>query len=160
MSNDRDKRVVITDPQRLESIVGHVVRNQPQRRAPVSLSERVLAQLAVRHANLPWWRRGFGQWPLAARASFLIASYGFMRLALAGVMSLGSFVGSREAAGTAISWVDSCANAMSALAAAGSSLLHAIPSTWLYGAAAAGFALYAVLFGLGTVAYRTLCVER
>jgi hypothetical protein len=42
----------------------------------------------------------------------------------------------------------------------GSFLIHAIPPLWLYGAAAFGFVLYALLFGLGTVAYRTLYVER
>jgi hypothetical protein len=39
-------------------------------------------------------------------------------------------------------------------------VVHAVPPMWLYGTAAFGFALYAVLFGLGTVAYRTLYVQR
>jgi RNA polymerase sigma-70 factor (ECF subfamily) len=42
----------------------------------------------------------------------------------------------------------------------GDLLLHSIPPTWLYGAAAAGFVLYACLFALGTVAYRTLYLQR
>jgi hypothetical protein len=120
----------------------------------------VLAQIAAQHALVPWWRKGFTHWPLAARAVFLVASYGFVRLAITGVMSVMSYVGSREVAGTAVSWVHSSTEAMSATASTVAILVNAIPPMWLYGAAAAAFVLYALLFGLGTVAYRTLYVER
>jgi hypothetical protein len=148
------------DPEKLESLVGELARGQPLRRAPASLEARVLAQLALQQAPMPWWRRGFTHWPLTARAAFLIASYGFVRLAIAGVMSLAAFVGSRDFAGTAISWVHGGAETLSAVASLGSILVHTIPPAWLYGAAAFGFVLYALLFGLGTVAYRTLYVQR
>jgi hypothetical protein len=147
-------------PEKLESFVDQLVRGQPLRRAPPSLEARVLAQLALQQTPMPWWRKGFTHWPLSARAAFLIASYGFVRLAIAGVMSLTSFVGSREVAGTAISWVHSGAEALSATASMCSLVVRAIPPSWLYGMAVCGFALYALLFGLGTVAYRTLYVER
>jgi len=148
------------DPEKLESFVDQLVRGQPLRRAPASLEARVLAQLALQQTAMPWWRRGFTHWPLAARVAFLLASYGFVRLAIAGVMSVVSFVGSREVAGTAISWVHFGATALSETASMCSLLVHAIPPSWLYGMAVCGFALYALLFGLGTVAYRTLYVER
>jgi hypothetical protein len=148
------------DPEKLESFVDQLVRGQPLRRAPASLEARVLAQLALQQTPMPWWRKGFTYWPLAARAAFLIASYGFVRLAIAGVMSMIAFVGSREVAGTAISWVHWGAEVLSATASTGSILVHAIPPSWLYGMAICGFALYALLFGLGTVAYRTLYMER
>jgi hypothetical protein len=146
--------------EKLESLVAHLARNQPLRRAPASLSQRVLAQLAMQQADIPWWRKGFAQWPLPARATFLLASYGFVRLALAGVMSAISFVDSRAAAGAAVSWMHSGTKALAVLTSTGSALIHAIPPSWLYGAIVVSFALYAVLFGLGTVAYRTLYVER
>jgi hypothetical protein len=148
------------DPEKLESFVDQLVRGQPLRRAPASLEARVLAQLALQQTPIPWWRKGFTDWPLAARAAFLIASYGFVRLAIAGVMSIVAFVGSREIAGTAISWVHLGVEALSATASMCSLILRTIPPSWLYGMAVCGFALYALLFGLGTVAYRTLYVER
>lgn len=160
MSNGPEKRITGDGAEPLESLVSHLARNQPLRRAPASLEQRVLAQLAVQRANVPWWRKGFAHWPLPARAAFLLASYGFVRLAFTSVMSLISFVSSREAAGAAMSWVHSCTEVLSAVASTGSALMHAIPTTWLYGAIVVGFALYAVLFGLGTVAYRTLYVQR
>jgi hypothetical protein len=144
----------------LERFVGDLARGQPLRRAPASLEHRVLAQLALQQPGLVWWRRGFTHWPLLAQAGFLLASYGFVRLSIAGVMSVMSFLGSREVAGDALSWVQVGSKAAAAAASTGSFLLSAIPSMWLYGAAAAAFGLYALLFGLGTVAYRTLYVER
>jgi hypothetical protein len=148
------------DPEKLESFVGQLVRGQPLRRAPATLEARVLTQLALQQTALPWWRRGFTHWPLGARVAFLIASYGFVRLAIAGVMSIITFVGSREVAGTAISWVHSGATAFSVIASTCSLIVRSIPPAWLYGTAVCGFALYALLFGLGTVAYRTLYVQR
>ena len=148
------------DPHKLESLVDQLARSQPPRRAPASLQTRVLAQLALRQRPMPWWRKGFTHWPLPARVVFLIASYGFVRLAIAGVMSTIAFVGSRETAGTAISWAHWSVEALSATASVCALVVHAIPPFWLYGMAAFAFALYALLFGLGTVAYRTLYVQR
>jgi len=147
-------------PEKLETFMSHLARSQPLRRAPVTLSQRVLAQVALQQANVPWWRKGFTQWPLSARVAFLVASYGFVRLALIGVRSATSFIGSREAAGTAVTWAHSGKEVLATTVEAGSALIHAIPPSWLYGAIVVGFVLYAALFGLGTVAYRTLYVER
>jgi len=147
-------------PEKLESFVDQLVRGQPLRRAPATLEARVLAQLALQQAPIPWWRRGFTHWPLTARVAFLIASYGFVRLAIAGVMSIITFVGSREVAETAVSWAHVGTTAVSATVSLCSLIVSAIPPLWLYGAAVCGFALYALLFGLGTVAYRTLYVQR
>jgi len=147
-------------PDGLESLVSHLARSQPMRRAPASLQQRVLAQLSLQRSTLPWWRSGFANWPLAARAAFLIASCGFVWLALSGVMSMISFLGTREAAETTLSWANSWAQTLSTVGSMGSALIRALPPTWLYAAIAVGFALYAVLFGLGAVAYRTLYVQR
>jgi len=144
----------------LEALVGQLARNQPLRRAPDSLERRVLGQLARRHSNVPWWKKGFSDWPMAARASFLLASVGFVWLAVAGFLSVTSYLGAGEIAGTALSWVRVGSNAASLMISAGTFVLHAIPPAWLYAAAVVAFVSYAMLFGLGTVAYRTLYVER
>ena len=148
------------DPEKLELAVDSLLREQPLRRAPATLEARVLAQIALRQAPLPWWRKGFTHWPVAARAVFLIASYGFIRLALAGAVYAIAFVRSGEVAGGAISWANTGAGAISAIGSLAALLVRAVPPLWLYGMAAFGVALYAVLFGLGTVAYRTLYVQR
>ena len=148
------------DPEKLQHVVDSLLRQQPLRRAPATLEARVLAQIALQGAPLPWWRKGFAHWPVAARAVFLAASYGFIRLSIEGVMSLLAFVRSGEVARTAMSLVNEGAGALSATGSVVGLIVHAIPVLWLYGAAVFGFALYAVLFGLGTVAYRTLYVQR
>ena len=72
------------DAEKLEQLVDSLARAQPARRAPVCLQARVFAQIASQQVQLPWWRKGFAHWPLAARAMFLVASYGFIRLAIRG----------------------------------------------------------------------------
>jgi hypothetical protein len=150
--SEREKR-------NLEGLMDALARGQPLRRAPSSLEQRVLAQLAARSAA-PWWKKGFAHWPLAAQGAFLIASIGFVKLAISGFVSVTSFVGSEQVAGPAVSLVRQGTEAASVTASAGYFLLHAIPPAWLYGAATAGFILYALLFGLGAFAYRTLYVQR
>ena len=144
--------------EKLEQLVDGLARSQPARRAPISLQARVLAQIASQQVELPWWRKGFAHWPLVARGLFLIASYGFIRLALAGVMSVVDFVRSSNVAG--VETLHRTGEAVSATVSLGSVVLHAIPPMWLYSGAAFGFALYTVLFGLSTFAYRTLYVQR
>lgn len=146
------------DPEKLEQLVDSLARGQPARRAPASLQARVFAQIASQQVQLPWWRKGFAHWPLTARALFLIASYGFIRLAIAGVVSVVDFVRSSNVAG--VQTLQRTGEAVSATVSLGSLVLHAIPPMWLYGGVAFGFALYAALFGLSTFAYRTLYVQR
>jgi hypothetical protein len=146
------------DPEKLEQLVASLARAQPARRAPISLQGRVFAQIASQQVQLPWWRKGFAHWPLVARVSFLVASYGFIRLAIAGVVSVVDFVRSSNVAG--VETLHRTGEAVSTTVSLGSLVLHAIPPMWLYGGAAFGFALYLMLFGLGTFAYRTLYVQR
>jgi hypothetical protein len=142
----------------LERLVDSVARAQPVRRAPTSLQARVFAQIASQQGQLPGWRKGFAHWPLVARALFLVASYGFIRLAIAGAVWVVDFVRSSDVAG--VETLHRTGEAVSETVSLGSLVLHAIPPMWLYGGAAFGFALYAVLFGLSTFAYRTLYVQR
>jgi hypothetical protein len=146
------------DPDKLEQLIESVARSQPARLAPGSLQARVLTQIALQQAHLPWWRRGFAHWPQVARGLFLVASYGFIKLAMAGVVSVIELVRTSDVAG--VETLHRTGEAVSATVSLGSLVLHAIPPLWLYGGAAFGFVLYVALFGLGTFAYRTLYVQR
>jgi hypothetical protein len=151
---DQGSRLGQAGADELEKLIGGLVRSQPSRRAPASLQGRVFAQIAAQ----PWWRRGFSHWPVPARAAFLVVSLGFIKLALAGFMSVVDFVHSSDVAG--VTALHRTGEAVSTTVSLGEMVFHAIPAAWLYAGAAVGFTLYAVLFGLGTFAYRTLYVQR
>jgi hypothetical protein len=146
----------------LEQLIDDAVRALPGRRAPLTLQARVLAEVE-RRAALPWWRSNFAHWPLVARAGFLVASYGFVKIALAAVMRLTEALRASEVAGAlspAVRLAHGSASILSTTADVGASVLRAIPSYWLYGGAVTAIAFYAVLFGLGAAAYRTLYIDR
>src|SRR5207247_1447534 len=69
-----------SNEQRLERTVHQTLRELPLRRAPLSLESRVLAEIQ-RRVLLPWWRKSFTHWPVAARAAFVVISGGFIKLA-------------------------------------------------------------------------------
>ena len=143
----------------LERFVSDVARGQPPRRAPASLEMRVMAEIAGRHpVAAAGWRRGFAHWPLAARVAFVIVSCGFVKLALSVFSSLITQFDAQDVVGAGM--FHRSAEAVSTTVSVGEIVLHAIPPMWLYGAATFCFVLYALLFGLGTVAYRTLYVQR
>ena len=144
--------------EKLEQLVDRLAREQPPRRAPSSLEARVFARIAAQRADIPWWRSGFAHWPLAARAVFLIASYGFVRLAIAGAVSMASLFQSNQF--TALAALHRVGEAASSIASVGDTVVSAIPPAWLYGLAIVALVLYASLFGLGTFAYRTLYVQK
>jgi len=154
LGQDPRRGTAVDQPERLEQLIDSLARSQPPRRAPASLEARVFAQISAQ----PWWRKGFVHWPVWARAAFLVASVGFIRLALAGVMSLTDLVSTADVAG--VDTFHRTGQAVSTTVSLGELLFHAIPPVWLYAGAAVGFTLYAVLFGLGTFAYRTLYVQR
>jgi hypothetical protein len=135
----------------LERIARRALRDLPVRCAPASLEVRVLEELA-RRAALPWWHRGFAQWPRAVRAIFI-----GICAAIGGLTVLG---------GARIAWTVSPGRGVeriiaiaSAVADAASALVHAIPLLWIYEALVIAAVLYAVLFALGAAAYRTLYLE-
>lgn len=152
MSRDEDIR-------QAERYVQQLLRSQPLRRAPSTLQERVLAQLDT----APWWRRSFLHWPVAARVAFLLASCGVVRLVMAGAISAANSVSSlplAHALGQSITWLRTLESLAAATNSTGASILHAIPSLWLYAGAALGVGLYVALFGLGAIAYRTLYIRK
>jgi hypothetical protein len=56
---------------KLESLIDAELKSLPPLTAPASLAPRVMALLAER-ARLPWWRRAWWEWPLTAKAAFLV----------------------------------------------------------------------------------------
>ena len=145
--------------EKLEQLIDRTLRAQPARRAPQDLQARVVAEIERRTA-LPWWCNNFAHWP---RAGFLIASYGFVRLALAAVMWVTQALHSPQIAGAvnpAMNWAHRPASIIFLTADVAASVIRAVPPYWLYGAVATAVALYAALFGLGAAAYRTLYVNR
>lgn len=74
-----------SDPQ-LEHAIGHALKNLPPIAAPASLLPGVLARIEARQ-HAPWWRQSWWDWPVAARAAFLIFS-----AALAALLAQGGWV--------------------------------------------------------------------
>jgi hypothetical protein len=153
MSSDSEARF-----ERLERVMTRVLAGQAARRAPATLSDRVMAELA-RRAALPWWRRGFADWPLAARIALVLAlgSLLWLVLTLPGGAAADAGAALRgEVASTLAGW-SAALHALGAVADELRALLsRAVPATWVYGIAAVIAALYASFFGLGAATYKLL----
>lgn len=148
--------------EKLEHAIHRTLRELPPRRAPLSLEQRVLAEIA-RRAALPWWSKSFIHWPMGARLGFLVVCAGIVKLVLMGsVWAAGGFDGGefRTAFAQPFAWFE-----------AGRALLHAftgfleiihrnIPPLWLYGGLAVVATAYATLIGLGAAAYKVLAIRR
>jgi hypothetical protein len=142
--------------------VDRELRRLPLRRAPQNLEARVLAAIAQR-ASLPWWRQHFLRWPLAARIGFLLLSALIARLLLQAnawlVEALGT-LGVSQAVATPARELRNDWSFINSLNDTLHVVLNAIPAPWLYGSLAVIGLMYATLFGIGSVAYRTLNQER
>ncbi|HVS53254.1 MAG TPA: hypothetical protein VHD62_12935 [Opitutaceae bacterium] len=150
------------DEQKLERVIHVALREVPPRRAPATLEGRVMAEIA-RRAALPWWKKSFAHWPMAARIGFVLASAGVIKVVLlAVVFVLNGFDAARFREIFAPQFAR-----LQALASLGrvagdfvAGILGGIPPLWLYGGLATVATLYVAFFGLGTIAYRTLYAER
>ena len=146
------------DPEQLEKFIGAMLREQPLRIAPASIEARVQQELA-QYAALPWWRRGFSRWPWQARLLFLPLAFGCVQVSSLtnnGVSWLWQAL-SRSAPGAAAqSGIASFSGMEQALQTLGNMLSRGVPTIWIYGAAGFALLLYAVMFGLGAAAFRTL----
>ena len=148
--------------EKLERAIHQTLRALPPRRAPHTLQARVFAELE-RRAALPWWRRSFTHWPLAAQAVFLLASAGLVKLALELSGRVAGGVDSATQApafSTSYAWMQGTLAVGRGIADFFLIIFHSIPPLWLYGAAAFAALMYATLFGLGAAAYRTLYAGR
>lgn len=142
------------DDHKLEGFIHQTLRDLPARRAPHTLSTRVLAAIQQRAAR-PWWRKSFAHWPLPARGGFVTASLALM----AGFLWLLSGVDAVQLIGRAFSqseWFGAAAAVVSAIVDFFAIVVRTIQPPWLYAGVAFLATVYAVLFGLGATVYRTL----
>jgi hypothetical protein len=143
--------------EKLERLVGQVLRDQPLRRAPASLEARVLGQLAAR-ARLPWWRRGVASWPAAVRVPVIAACAVCVPL----VWVLSVWLAARLISATRSSIAGPLAtfrdfgNTLESVGAAIQHIVQSIPREWLVGGIIATATIYAVLFALVAVGYSLL----
>jgi hypothetical protein len=147
---------------KLEQLIGRTLREQPRRRAPASLEQRVFAELA-RRAALPWWRKSFAYWPLAAQIAFVALAVGIAKLGVDAGTWVASGVQTSPLAGTVESgagWLQALSQALGFLVSIWTLLIESIPPLWLYGGLLLVMALYGTMFALSAVAYRTLYAAR
>jgi hypothetical protein len=144
--------------ERLEGVMNRALRSQPLRRAPATLNDRVMAELA-RRAALPWWSRGFGYWPLGARIALVLALGLLLWLVLAATGGAAEGAGAAlraDVAGVLAGW-SATLHALGSVAGELAGLVaRAVPATWAYGIAAVIAALYVSFFGLGAATYKVL----
>jgi hypothetical protein len=146
----------------LERMVHRALRELPSRRAPASLENRVLAQLAARAAR-PWWRKGFVHWPVPARAGFIVISAGIVKLVLmAAVWVMAGFDTAefRAAFSEPVTWLENALAVVRGVTGFFEIIFRNIPPLWLYGGVAFIATMYVALFGLGAAAYKALHVRR
>jgi hypothetical protein len=148
-----------SDPRlQLERTIQQAIRDLPARRAPRSLEQRVLAEIA-RRAAMPWWRKSFAHWPIAARGVFIVVSAGMIKLALMfGVWVMAGFDTAqfKDAFAVQFTWLENGRAVINALGDFAAIMARNIPPLWLYVGLALFAAMYATLFGLGAAAYRAL----
>ena len=150
------------DQQKIERFVRTAMRGLPQRNAPDTLMARVQAEIE-RRAALPWWHKSFVYWPLAVRAVFVVASVFVVKVVftVVGWLATGATATQfRTAFASELQWYRAARVLGDTLTQLVDTTISGISPYWLYGGAAVIAALYVTLFGLGTVAYRTLYANR
>jgi hypothetical protein len=145
MSHDQDRQ------NELERQLTRALKEQPLRRAPGTLQQRVLTQIEAGTATARW-RRGFAHWPVAARVAFLAASVGVVKLALMMGMWLSTPLGPTGLSfnlPSQVAWLQTLAIAIG-------SVMRTVPSLWIHAGVLILLVMYAALFGIGASAYRTV----
>lgn len=142
----------------LEQFIHATLRSLPDRKAPGTLEARVLAALE-HQAVIAWWHRGWAYWPAAVRAGFLAvatAASGGMIFAVYAMFAGLDTAAVMTEASDRFSGVIQLFAVLEWIFELGRSVVASIPPLWFYGGLAVVGVLYAALFGLGAVAYRTL----
>jgi hypothetical protein len=142
-----------TDPRLPEQSLHRLLRNLPDRPAPRTLQHRVLAELERRAAE-PSWRRSYASWPAWLRGAFVLGALLAAAVAAAGPARV---LGEMALRIDSLSFARTVVRGMEGSAR---DIVAAIPATWLYAAAAAVAASYAILAGLGAAAYRAFAHSR
>ncbi|HWF98117.1 MAG TPA: hypothetical protein VN691_02930 [Steroidobacteraceae bacterium] len=144
--------------EKLERLVGQVLRDQPLRRAPASLEARVLGELAAR-ARLPWWRRGITTWPVAVRIPVLVCCAVCVPLVWVLSLWLAGHVVDVTTHPAVVGPITNVLDAGRTVAALGTIIAHifqSIPREWLLGGVLATATVYAALFALLAAGYSLL----
>lgn len=142
----------------LERGVDGLLKNLPERKAPSSLEQRVLAELS-RRARLPWWRRSCAEWPAAARGLLLGAGAAAAAIALLFMERASALTstGVRQAAALALGRIDGHSQ-LSLLVTDLVDTLHAlssaVPPSWTTALLAASCFGFALLAAAGVAARR------
>lgn len=147
---------------KIERAVHQALRELPARRAPRTLEQRVLAEIE-RRAALPWWRKSFAHWPVAARAAFLAGCIGAVILVLMGggwVMSGFDPARFHSAFAQPIAWMETGVAVVHAITGFFEIVVRNLPPFWVQGGVAFLVTMYVALFGLGAAAYKTLHAPR
>jgi hypothetical protein len=150
------------NPDELEKFIHRTLRSLPDRHAPATLEARVRAALESRAAT-PWWHQSWSYWPFWARAVFLLVCGGLAGLLVYLGVAVRTNVGALPLNTTFASVLhlfQSIVGLGRVLAECLAVIGRNIPSVWLYGIVLFVGGLYAMLFGLGTAAYRTLWADR
>lgn len=150
------------NPDPLERATHEALRSLPQRRAPRSLEQRVLAEIARREAR-PWWQSPLAQWPAAVRWCFLVFSAALCATAIV-VFSEFLSRSSGSSAGQSLLRVQDSIHglvtAFRAIGSVGNDLIRLIPAPWLYAGLITFAFLYATVALVGATAYRALWRSR
>lgn len=150
-----------TGSDQLEKLINHRLRNLPLQRAPVGLQARVWAGLQQR--ALPWWRKSFSYWPLAARVTLillcLVVAEFTIRL-VRGMHELPRGAQLTELLGESFDWVERIADWMQALQSFTGLLLRHTPQAWQFGGLVVVGSFYAIFLLFGAATYRTLVAHR
>ena len=143
--------------EKLERLVSQVLRDQPLRRAPASLENRVLGELAAR-ARRPWWRRGVASWPVAVRIPVIAGCAICVPLVWIASLWLAARLVSvtRSRMAGPLATLRDAGQTFASLRAVTAHLIQSIPHEWLIGGIIASATVYAVLFALVAVGYSLL----
>jgi hypothetical protein len=141
------------DPE-LAAALDAELKKLPPVPAPASLAPRVLAVLAAR-ATRPWWRRVWWEWPLAAKAAFVL-----LTLALAGAAGGGGVLLDASATEYSLGLTDKLGlftplwNMLLSLLNVAQVMWDNLGQPYLLYLAAAGAAAYLVCIGTGMLLVR------
>ena len=150
---------LMNNEEKLERLVGRVLKQQPLRKAPGTLEARVFAALeAARRAALV--AREFPA--LAARRARDVPArlVRHREARVDGVMWLLTDARPATVVAGPVTWYEHLSSFVSTLGSLGYTLVHAIPPHWLFIGIAFTATLYVALFALGATAYRTLYVNK
>lgn len=143
--------------EKLERLVGQVLRDQPLRQAPASLEARVFRELAAR-SRLPWWRRGVASWPATVRVPVIAGCAVCVPLVWILTVWLAARLTTvtRQRLAGPIESLQAARHAITGFGAAATHIIQSIPREWLVGGLIVTATLYAILFALIAFSYSML----